>query len=252
MSKYTINSIIIEDDSDAVNFLNHFLEINFNKFKINGVAKNVGQAIHLIDTLRPELIFADIELLDGTIFDVLKSSKYQDFEIIFITGHNQYLKKAMDHFAFYFIDKPIDEIILSKTLHRYLKLKERLYTLHKFQFFNEFIHEKKSKIILDVGRNQKIVKIDSIIKCVADGNHTKFYTDNNETFLAQGSLKHFEDLLIRKEFLRIHRSVLVNLSHVLGIQKKSKLLLSNNMEEVISVRNRSQILNQINLFLKSI
>ncbi|CAL2090291.1 LytTR family DNA-binding domain-containing protein [Tenacibaculum sp. 190524A05c] len=104
------------------------------------------------------------------------------------------------------------------------------------------------KIFIHVNDSYICLNIDSIIKCEASGNYTKFFTDKKEEYLVSKPLKYYQDLIVFKDFFRANRSVLVNLKFVISVYKREAIVLSTNERITVSVRNKSKLLEIINKY----
>ncbi|MGV6845189.1 MAG: LytR/AlgR family response regulator transcription factor, partial [Lutibacter sp.] len=124
MPQPVIKSVIIEDDSRALVALNELIEKNFNQsIEVLGNAATIKNGIELIDKVKPNLVFLDIQLADGEAFEILDGINFKSFEVIFATGSADYREKAMDYFAFYYLKKPIDETQFKVVVNKYLEKK---------------------------------------------------------------------------------------------------------------------------------
>ncbi len=235
----TISAVIIEDEEEALNYLSSILEKHFNEIEIIGTSGSIKSAIKLLDENSPELVFMDIELIDGDSFAVLDAAKNHNFEVIFISAHNDYIEKAIGYYAFNFLTKPIDIDRFKKVINRYIELRNRLYTKQKYVLFKEFLSE--SRLLINTGNEHVSIETDEIIQCEADGNYTLFTTSKKEKYLASKSLKYYEGLLSEKGFFRANRSTLINIKHIQSIYKKESIVLSNKEKVIVSVRNKSKL-----------
>ncbi|WP_299336033.1 LytTR family DNA-binding domain-containing protein [uncultured Psychroserpens sp.] len=245
-SNSKINTIIIEDNIESQEYLTSILQSQFSNIDIIGYADNVIDSISIINTEKPELIFMDIELIDGYSFEIFKHLKHHDFEVIFVTAFDNYMSKAIDHYAFSYIIKPYEKDRMIKVINRYIHLKERLFSEHKFQLLSSFLSSKSSRFLLHVGNEHVSININDIIKCEAEGNYTYFYLADHKKYLASNSLKYYEELLIDKGFFKAHRSVLINIEYIASIYKKETIILTNNDKINVSVRNKSNLTDLIN------
>ncbi|MDH7446925.1 LytR/AlgR family response regulator transcription factor [Aquimarina sp. 2201CG14-23] len=241
-----ISVVIIEDEKESLEFLSKTLVENFKEIEIVGNSDNIQDSIKLLKQQNPELVFMDIELIDGNSFQILDEIKNYEFEIIFTTAHNNYIEKAMEYYAFNFLSKPIDVSKLKNIVQRYINLKDRVFTKQKYDLLKGFLTE--SRLLIHTGNEHIAVDIDNIIKCEADGNYTYFVTTNKSKYLASKSLKHYESLLISKGFFRANRSTLINIKHIASIYKKEAIILTNKEKIIVSVRNKSKLSDLINLF----
>jgi len=233
-----IKTLIVEDDKSAANYLSRLLKENFSQIDIVGFTESVKDSIKSIDTLKPEIVFMDIVLTDGNAFQIFDEISYNDFEVIFITSHEEYFKKAIEqHYAFHFTQKPINLDKIEGVMHKYDSLKKRFISTNKYQLFSQFMKDNNAKLLIQVSNQYIAVNIDSVIKCVADGNYTHFYRLNKKEMLASKSLKYYENLLINKGFFKANRSTIVNVRHIKSIYKKETIILENENKIKISRRN---------------
>jgi len=243
---HKIKTIIIEDDLTASEYLSTILSTNFSIIEIVEKANNIVSSIDLINKIKPELVFMDIELIDGLSFEIFDQIEYHDFEVIFVTAHDDFIKKAIKHYAFSFILKPFEPKNIIDAVNRYVKLKERMFSLNKYQTFHSFLKNKDAHFLIHTGNKHVSIKVCDIIKCIAEGNYTYFYLNNNVKYLASHSLKYYESLLNSKGFFKAHRSILINIDYIESIYKKETIILKNDDKIHVSTRNKSNLIHLIN------
>ncbi|CAM1342729.1 LytR/AlgR family response regulator transcription factor [Tenacibaculum amylolyticum] len=100
-------------------------------------------------------------------------------------------------------------------------------------------------LFIHVNSSYVSVSLQELIKCEADGNYTKFFMDSGDEYLASKSLKYYEKMLKNKGFFRANRSVLINVRYIKSIYKKEAITLHNEERIVVSVRNKSSLVNFI-------
>ncbi len=234
-----IPAIIIEDEKEAAIFLSDTLKKRFDDIEIIATSNNIKDSITLLNNFNPELVFMDIELIDGDAFQILDAIGHYDFEVIFVTAYSNYMEQALAYYAFNFLIKPIEIQYLHNIVERYISLKKRLFTEQKYLYLREFLT--KSKLLINIGDEHIAININDIIKCKADGNYCLFLAVNKSTYLASKSLKYYEGLLSEKGFFRANRSTLINIKHIHSIYKKEAIILSNKEKIIISVRNKPKL-----------
>lgn len=249
-----ISAIIIEDENAAYKYLKNILEANYgSQIKVVGHETGVEKGIKLINDLNPQLVFLDIQLQDGNGFEILDHfSNSSTFEVIFTTGLKDYKEKAMDYFAFYYLNKPIQEIQLFGVLDKFLE-KQSAFNSEKYLAFKNQLENKHHKISLPMQNGDFIiVDIDDILYCEADGSYTNFYTADNKVYTTSNNLKKVESILMQASFFRIHRSTLLNLKHVVQFNHTGELVLSNKKKLLVSSRNKTNFLRILKLMNYSI
>ncbi|NOR28646.1 MAG: response regulator [Lutibacter sp.] len=249
-----INAIIIEDETAAYQHLKNIVETNYNsQIKIIGHETGVEKGIKLINNLNPQLIFLDIELQDGNGFEIL--DYYHNnikSEVIFTTGLRDYKEKAMDYFAFYYLNKPIIKEQLTTVLDKFLA-KQTAFDSEKYSAFKTQVDNKHNKITLPMKNGGfNVIELNDILYCEADGSYTHIFTTDNKICIVSKNLKKIESILPKTIFFRIHRSTLLNLTHIANYNNSGEILLSNNKKLLVSSRNKTSFLRILKLMNYSI
>ncbi len=239
-----IRTIIIEDELHVRNGLKKMLTILEPSINVIAETGYVKDAMQLLKTEKPDLVFLDIELEDGTGFDILKQSEV-NFSIIFTTAYNQY---AIDAFKFSAIDyllKPLDPTELQEAIKRAkLNIENKKEHQKLLRLLLNNIEKKEKKIVLKTTEQHFIFYIKEIIRLEADGAYTIFVTKDKKIIVSR-NIKYYQDIL-GNDFIRCHQSHLVNIKHVLGIDKNGFLQLSNAELVSVSTRKKSEVIQLIN------
>lgn len=207
----TIRSIIIDDETAARNTLKKFLSVYCPEVLIIDECGTVEKSVKSISELKPELIFLDVHLPDGTGFDMLQQLPEIDFEIIFTTGFDTFAIQAIKYSAIDYLVKPLIAEDLREAVNRVLrKNNER----------NESIINKQpaaprnGRIAVPDRNGLKIIQLSEIIYCEAEGNYTMFFLSDNNKILVCKTIKEYENLFPMETFVRIHNSYIINLEHI--------------------------------------
>ncbi len=245
-----IRSVIIDDEKPFINTLRAVLH-NCEDLMVVGEARGVNSGIKLIEETEPDLIFLDIQMSDGTGFDLLKQLNRKDFKVIFITAHDHFAIEAFKFSAADYILKPLisDELYRSiETVRKRLdKEKINLQLSVLLDNINEISRDKK-KIILREAETLHIIRLDEILWCEADGSYTKFYLTEERKIMVSKHLKEFEDYLSPNGFFRAHRSHLVNLSKIRKFDRSDGgiIYLEENVALPISIRKKERLAEMLN------
>jgi len=243
--KRIIESVIIDDESAFINTLNVMIK-EHPEFRIIGTARSVKDGIDLINSLNPDIVFLDIQLEDGLGFDVLRATASQDFIVIFVTAFDYYAVEAFRFSAIDYLLKPISSDNLSEALEKVGKridergLKSRIDLL----LSNYQTKEKnKKKIVLKEMDTHHVLAVDDIICCSAEGSYTKFYIKNKVQIVVSKHLKEYEKLLENYDFIRVHRSHLVNINKIHKYEKRDGGILSleDDIKVMVSVRKKDKV-----------
>ena len=219
MPANALKVFIVDDEFQSRNLLSKLLLENFPQIVIAGQAATVEEAIAGIKELSPDLILLDIEMQGETGFDLLQKLDRRDFQIIFVTAHNEYALKAFRFSAVDYLLKPIMLAELEEAIDKAVKrLPEKKFTSEE-QLQNLVLsiqNPKKihDKIAVPTLNGFLLVLLHDILFCHATGNYTEFHLVNNKQLLSSYTLKQYHDLLVEHSFFRAHRSYLINLAHV--------------------------------------
>lgn len=238
----SINSLIIDDNPLNIEILSDLLKENHPDIKLSGTAHNGQTAIEKIQSLKPDLIFLDVEMPDMNGFEVLASLKSIDFQIIFVTAYSQYAIQAIRFNALDYIVKPIDPKELSQSLKRYRskgneQIQKQQVALALDNLKQENVQEQILFLPTQEGGMKMILK--EIVKIEGDRNYSTFHLAKGKTKISSKTLGHFEEILDGKGFFRCHRSFIINYHHIERIQKDS-FLLKDNSETPISRRRKKE------------
>ncbi len=247
-----MKAVIIEDEQKSRDMLADILKKNFPQIAILGLGKNVAEGVELIQTLKPNLLFLDISMPDGTGFDVLEKVQGAKFDIIFTTATDKHALKAIKYSACDYLLKPIDIDDLKVAINRLIE--KRSYNMPSMDNLQFLIQNLKraddnyNKITLPTGNAYEIINIKDIIRCEADGSYTNFYLVGGKKLMVSASLKHYEDLLPENDFIRIHHHHLINMNHVVRFLKVDGgyAIMSDNTQLEISRRKKDAFLERLN------
>lgn len=177
--------------------------------------ENVKSGLLAIEEHKPDIVFLDIQMPDGTGFDLLKAIPNKDFEVIFITAHEEFAIKAIKFSALDYILKPIDPEELRAAVERALEGMSQQKETPQFEALQNNINPtQKKRLVLKTQESVHVVDLDNIIRCEADRNYTSFYLTEGKKILVSRTLKEYETLLTGHSFLRVQQSHLINLNFV--------------------------------------
>lgn len=210
-------------------------------------AGGVLSGLAAIHRFKPDTVLLDVEMEDGTGFDLMKQVEDPSFQLIFATAYNKY---AIDAFQFSAIDyllKPVDPAALQKSIERaagkiqHASLQQQVRVL--LQQLSS-IHNKDRKIVLKDMENTWFVKVSDILYCEAEGTYTRFFLQDAEPLLVSKNLKEYEELLEPLGFLRTHHSFLANPDKIKSYDKTDggSLLLENGKPIPVSQRKKDFVL----------
>ena len=234
-----MNCIIVDDEADGRKALRNFLTFFCPQVNIVAEADGVESAKRNIQQYAPNLVFLDVEMEDGNAFDLLNQFKSVNFMIIFVTAHDVYSLKAIKLSAIDYLLKPVnpEELITAvKKAENNLRLQtidEQVALLTRKKITTQ------SKIALPTANGVHFIKIHDIIRCEADNTYTVFSLINSKKIIVSKPIKEYDELFCEYNFLRVHKSHLINLDHVIELKQGEILSLTNN-ETVPLARTRKE------------
>lgn len=237
-----LSVVVIDDESKARKTLINILELSSLSLKVAGEADSVNSGFELINKVEPNLVLLDINLPDGTGFDLLRKFKTINFKIIFITAYGEYAIQAFKFSAIDYILKPVIAGELLDALEKANQTLSQEDTTVKLTALLSNLDSIK-KIVLKTAESIHIVQVSNIIRCEADINYTTFYLNNSQTLLVSKTLKEFAELLEPAGFFRTHQSHLVNLDHILRFDKLEggHLVMKDSSVVPVSSRRRETL-----------
>jgi len=242
-----IKTLVIDDEDKLRKMLIDTLKRYCKDIEIVGEAENVTKGVEIIRQLSPDLVFLDINMPDGTGFDLLSQVKGIDFKLIFVTAYEEYAVKAIKFSALDYILKPIDfdEVILAVEKARNIINQEVYNTKLDSLLTNiESPTKENKKIALNTSSNIYIVNVADIIRCESDKNYTTFYLDTGKKLIVSRTIKEFDELLSGYDFFRSHKSHLVNIAYIKQYEKRDGgyIVLKDDSTVPVSLRKKDQLI----------
>lgn len=208
-------ALIIDDENRTRELIAKMIDSFGFDLETFPIGENVQSGIAAIESIKPDIVFLDIQMPDGTGFDVLKSIKNKDFEVVFITAHEEFAIKAIKFSALDYLLKPIDPTELREATEKALKAIEEKRDEQQFEALQNNIQpSQKKRLVLKTQESVHVVELEEIIRCEADRNYTSFFLTGGKKILVSKTLKDYEILLSSFHFLRVQQSHLINLNFV--------------------------------------
>jgi two-component system LytT family response regulator len=229
--------VIIEDEPKAKEQLKALLE-KVPEFENVGEAGNLEEADQLVNSFKPDLVFCDVMLPGGTIFDWLLSLDQINFDLIFITSHQDFAIKAFRLAALDYLLKPIDPEDFRTAVDRFLSKKEKQTDQIQQLIHNLQSPKEKAKIALPTLHGYLFVDIKDVIRCESDNTYTTFFLKDKRKVLVSRTLKDVEGMLESYGFYRVHNSHLINLDCVTEYLKGEGGQVKLNDGSVVDVSRR--------------
>jgi two-component system LytT family response regulator len=246
-----MKAILVDDEPDGIRTLKKMLELHCPNVEVAATCSNAVAAKHEIKELQPDVVFLDIQMPGKSGLELLTELPVKNFEIIFVTAHNEYMLQALQYSAADYLLKPVDEDRLIEAVQR---VESRLEAGKKEGMTEALLHNlsktgnpSEMRLCLPTLKGFIVLKLDEIIYCEAERSYTVFHLDKNKTVIVSKPLLDYENLLKDTSFLRIHKSFLINLHHVREYQRGEggMVIMSDDAEIEVSRRKKDQFLLKI-------
>lgn len=248
-----VKAIIIDDEKKSREALVSLLERYCPNVIISGEAQGVQTGIKQIRENKPDVIFLDIQMQDGSGFRLLESFDEVNFEIIFVTAFDQYAIKAIKYSALDYLLKPIipDELIEAVSKVEDRKIIKNANINQNIDVLLDNIkttNSESKKIILTTAEKIHVIHVSEILRCESDNYYTNFFFTDGTRLLISKTLKENEKMLTDHNFIRPHKSHLINVAYIKGYLKNDGgfILMSDDSKVPVSRRRKELIIETIN------
>lgn len=251
-----IKAILVDDEPRGLSSLQKLLELNCPEVEILQSCRRANEAKVAIERLQPDLIFLDIEMPGKNGFELLDEFPEIDFEIIFVTAYNDYTTQALHLSAVDYLLKPVNEGLLIEAVKRAGK---RIGTKTGNQPIETFLHNmqqastpQKMKLCIPFSRGFQVVDIQKIIYVEANSNYSNFNFTDRPIICASKPLHEYATLLEDGNFVRVHKSFLVNLDHISEYIKGEggNVIVTGGKEIEVSRRKKEILMKKMKEYYK--
>lgn len=240
----TIKTIIVEDSRLARNELKELIK-RHPELEVIGEAENVDAAYVMINEMKPQLIFLDINMPGKDGFELLEM--LDDVPVtVFTTAFDEYAIKSFEYNALDYLLKPINEKRFGDAVQ---KIKDKINSDEETQVANHNLTE-ESQIFIKDGEKCWLVKISEIALFEIVGNYTRVYFRDCKPLIYK-SLNQIEERLPQNTFFRANRQQIINLKYIKSVDNwfngKLKATMQNGAEIEISRRQSSLFKDMLSL-----
>lgn len=238
-----LTTILVEDEAQSREILRNYLQKYCRQVDILGEASNISEALEMIGSQQPDLLFLDIEMPFGNAFDLLDQLGERSFEIVFVTAYDQYAIEALNSHAAYYLMKPIDIDELIKAVNYVEEIREKEERLEKL-VLRSGLAQGAGKITIPQQDGFQVLNISEILYCKADDNYTEIFLENKKILVSK-TLKYFEQALSDHHFARIHKTYLVNVNEIIKYKKGKggSVVLKNGKELMVAASRKRHLLS---------
>lgn len=210
-----LKAVLIDDDESNLSSLSEKISNHCKQVRIMECCDSPEEGIRVIDELKPDLLFLDIEMPRMNGFVMLQQLTFKDFELIFVTAYDHYAVKAIRSCALDYLVKPVEIEELKKAVARAEEKRKQPPSSSQLDILIAHLQKKQAKLLpIPTGDGLQFIAIEEIIYLEASDNYSNIYLSTNQKFLVSRTLKDFEELLPADVFVRIHNSTIVNKFYV--------------------------------------
>jgi two-component system, LytTR family, response regulator len=241
----TINCAIIEDEPLGAKTLESMLKKYQPQLTVTHFGQSLAQAKEILTNPEIALVFADIELLDGNLFDLLNGMKLEENKhLIFTTAYEEFGAKAFNYPAVHYLLKPINPLELDKAINRYKNVVPGLSVKETEKPQDERIHEiELEKLSIPTQNGMLFVDFDNVIRIQSSNKYSIVFTKEGRQHIVPKSLSRFEEVLSKRRFIRVHDSHIVNINHLNGYLKGKggEIIMSDGTHVPVSIRKKDAL-----------
>lgn len=212
-----------------------------------GEADAVASGMKIITQLQPDIVFLDVEMPDGTGFDLLQQLRPFSFKVIFITGYEDFAIRAFRFSAIDYLLKPLNPAELADAVKKAEDaLNKDVFDAKLSNLFANLERPKNiQKLVLKTSDRIYSVNIQDIVNCESDKNYTTFHFINAPKLVVSTNLKEYETLLAPHGFFRTHKSHLINMAyfdHFIKADGGNRVVMNNKLTLPLSVRKKDEFM----------
>ena len=240
-----LKTLIVDDEQASRTTLRNFLQQYCPQVQVLAEAANITEAKALIEQHDPNLVFLDVEMPFGNGFDLLESLPSVGFKVVFVTAFSHYALRAIQYSAAHYILKPVDIDELVEAVARVSDGGDSYPDSTQVLLANiKTTQKQKTKVVLPIINGFEVVEAEEIIFCQAEENFTRFYLESGREVLICRTLKYYQEVLQPLDFLRVHKSYLINLQHVRKYRKGrgGDVTMANGMELPVSPTQKDALM----------
>ncbi len=237
-----IRILIVDDEQPCREALRSFLRTGCHEASIIGEASSLAEATERVSQLSPDLILLDVDLGDGTGFDLLDRFPQPNFKVIFTTAHDEFALRAFRYSALDYLLKPIDpEELIAAVRKASVPGASSEYHRQIEQLRHNTSTQRFDRITLNTGDGLLFIGTAEITRLEAQGNYSFVFLENGERHLAAQSLAGFQEMLPAPPFFRAHQSHMVNTKFVRKLAKdEGESLLMTDKSIIPLARRRKE------------
>ncbi len=243
-----LEAVIIDDEQDSVKLLSLQLKMYCPQVRVVAECTSAEDGLQQIKTLKPSIVFLDIEMPVMNGFQLLEKLGEINFSLVFVTAYDQFAVKAFRFSALDYLLKPIDGKDLKTAVE---KAENKIWPQpQQLSLLKDRLHsvEKKlpEKIALPYQNGVIFTEIKNVLYCESDNNYTRVHTVGGNQYTVSKTLGDIQQVLEERNFLRIHRQYLINLDHIKKYVKGegNYVIMSNNASLPVARNQKDKLIEK--------
>jgi two-component system, LytTR family, response regulator len=240
-----IKALIIDDEPAAAEVLRLLLKRHNPEVSEVLVETDSVKALAQIEKFKPQLVFMDIVMPEMTGFEVLNNIPNKNFDVIFTTAFNEYAIQAIRFSAVDYLLKPIDAEELKNAVKRHLNkhLGEKDFEVLYTNLLQNLAAKATSefKLAIPTRDGAMFISTSELMRCEGEGNYTRFFLTGNRKHISSKTIKEYEEILAGHNFIRVHKSHLVNRDFISNYLSEGAVMLKDNVKVPVSRRRRDSV-----------
>jgi two-component system LytT family response regulator len=245
-----IKAVIIDDEENGRELTLNLLKLYCPEVEVLGTGSSVQSGHACILQHRPALVFLDIQMRDGSGFDLLDLFPEIDFRIIFITAYQEFAVQAFKRCALDYLLKPLSPADLVVSIKKAGDLQGPTEWNTQLKTLLGNIREPavgRRKLVLRTMDRIYSVDVSEIVRFQSEGSYTEVYLKDRKKIVVSRLIKEFDELLSTEGFIRIHQSHLINLDFVFCFEKAdNRVVMKDDSQVPVSVRKKETVLHLLN------
>ena len=238
--------LLVDDEERATDSLRLMIEKTIPEISRVMVCNDSRKAAEMVHEFQPGLVFLDIQMPHMNGFEVLEKMPNKNFKIIFTTAYNEYAIQAIRFSAFDYLLKPVDMEELQSSVQRFIQGNEDY--RQQYELLKNIMHNIQAssaedfRLALPTKEGVHFLVPQEIIRCESLGNYTRFYAMNNRQYLISKTLGDYDTLLTPHNFIRTHKSHLVNRKFISFIDHDGYVVLKDGARVEVSRRRKEDVM----------
>lgn len=246
-----LKALLVDDEMNNLENLRFLLENDCTGVEVAGLALNGQLAREWLKHNKADVIFLDISMPVETGFEMLELIPEHDFRVIFVTAHNEFAMQAIKASAVDYLLKPVNITELQQAVSKLQAgINNQQFLKQNQELINHLVKnftpgQNIAKIALPQLGGINFLDVNEIISLQADSNYTIIHKQDMQKSVVTKTLKDFEDILDDSQFVRIHKSHIVNLMYITEYSTVDGGIVKMNDGNVWSISRR-----QLDMFLQ--